>query len=541
MNNQIGKDLSLQGAPKQRFAILFLLGLSVFIAFARFHTYNEPIEHDITVAVVIASEMRAGREYYSDLWENKPPGTYIAHMASQALFGYGRGALYALNISLGILTLFGVYAAGTTGAGSRTAGLWAAVFWALASGDMDLQANQPNTEAFMNGPLIWSFALLLNLDSGTTNRKYRFLKTLAIGGLFAIATLYKPHAVFYGLLLSLAHVLFPPERTSAARKAAVNDVLIIAGVGAAAWIAFFAYFALTGRFQILYTTMFVYPGYYSDNLFKNLWVSLGSYLYPKQMQFTTPLVFLTMLGGIVAWLKGIKRPWLLLVAYVLATQLTIAMPGRFYTHYYQLWLPIFAVGAGWSTVLLIHIVKEQYKNWLPHAFATIAMLFMLQAEIWAYRMDPEEWSIRAYGGVYGASEKLAVEIGKILEPGETLFVLGDEPGFYFHTKTRPAVGSFFLQDVASGPLAQELTTRTLNDLSRKPPDLVVIMNSAMGEKTVGPLNAKLGPEHPIRSWISQNYCRVNIDPNELFTICAKPGSSLERRESYQSLRRELGQ
>jgi len=524
----------------QRYVLLFLIGLSAFIAFARFHTYDEPLEHDITVATVIANEMRAGREYYSDLWENKPPGTYVAHM-SQALFGYGRGSLYALNVSLGILTLFGVYAAGATGAKSRTAGLWAAVFWTLASGDMDLQANQPNTEAFMNGPLIWSFALLLTLrDSATGNRKSHYLKTLAIGGLFAIATFYKPHSVFYGLFLSLAHVFFPSERTSGARKQAIKDVLIIGAFGAAAWIVFFTYFSLTDRFQILYATMFIYPRYYSGSLFLNMMDSLGRRLFPPQMMSASPLIFLTLVGGIIAWIIRSTRPWLLLLAYAIATQLTIGIPGRFYTHYYQLWLPILAVGAGWSAVLLVHIVKEQYKNWLPHAFAAIAALFMLQAEIWTYRMDPVEWSIRAYGGVYAASEKLAVEISKILEPGETLFVLGDEPGFYFHTKTRPAVGTFFLQDVATGPLAQELTTRALKDLSRKPPDLVVIMNSAIGEKTVGPLNAKLGPEHPIRSWISQNYCIVNTNPNELFTICARPGSSLERRESYRSLRSELG-
>ena len=133
---------------------------------------------------------------------------------------------------------------------------------------------------------------------------------------------------------------------------------------------------------------------------------------------------------------------------------------------------------------------------LPHAFAAIAVLFILQAEIWAYRMDPQEWSKRSYGGVYAAGEILAGEIAKILEPGETLYVFGDEPGFYFHTRTRPAVGTFFLADVAGGPLADELTGRTLKALARKPPDLVIIMNSSLGDKTVGPLNAKLGPEHP---------------------------------------------
>ncbi|PYS61899.1 MAG: hypothetical protein DMF76_09940, partial [Acidobacteria bacterium] len=145
----------LNRIANQRIILLFLLGLSCFIALARFHTYNEPLEHDITATAVIANEMRAGRPYYSDVWENKPPALYIAHIAGQYLFGYGRGYLYALNVSLALISLFGVYVAASSLGMGRTAGLWAAVFWTLISGDMDLQANQPNTEAFLNAPLIW--------------------------------------------------------------------------------------------------------------------------------------------------------------------------------------------------------------------------------------------------------------------------------------------------------------------------------------------------------------------------------------------------
>src|SRR5438034_8912551 len=98
MSNQTAKAFSLQEEATQRFALLFLLVLSCFIAFARFHTYDEPVEHDITTAAVIANEVRAGRSYYSDLWEIKPPGWFLGHVAAQSIFGYGRGSLYALNV-----------------------------------------------------------------------------------------------------------------------------------------------------------------------------------------------------------------------------------------------------------------------------------------------------------------------------------------------------------------------------------------------------------------------------------------------------------
>lgn len=541
MTNQIAKGFSVQGVATQRFALLFLLGLSCFIAYARFHTYNEPLEHDITATAVIANEMRAGRPYYSDLWENKPPALYVAHIVAQSLFGYGRGSLYALNVALAVITLFGVYVAACAMGMGPTAGLWAAIFWTLASGDLDLQANQPNTEAFMNAPLIWALALLLHAQraKNTEGHSY-FLRTLVIGALFALATFYKPQSVLYGFFLGLAYVIYPPDGGPSGRKQALKEVLIIAAVGAAAWIAFFAYFATTGRSKIVYTTMFSYPSYYSGNMFKNLWTSLGmSRLYPKQMQFTSPLVFLSLLGGITAWLKRSTRPWALLLSYAVATQLTIGIAGKFYAHYYQLWLPLFAVGAGWSVLLLRHLIKEQYAGWMPHVFAGIALAFMLQSELWVYSMDPEQWSQRAYGGLYVASERLAHAINRILEPGETLYVLGEEPGFYFVTKRHPGPGVFFLQPLVGGPLAQELTTRVVNDLARKPPDLVVILNPAIGAQTSGPDDAKLGPDHPLRVWVSQNYCPVNSNRRALFSICARPGSALEKREAYRSLVAQL--
>jgi len=340
MSESTATSFLLNRVANQRIALLFLLGLSCFIAVARSHTYNEPLEHDITATAVMANEMRAGRSYYSDLWENKPPALYIVHVAGQYLFGYGRGYLYALNVSLAIISLFGVYVAASSVGMGRTAGLWAAVFWTLVSGDLDLQANQPNTEAFLNAPLIWALALFLTLQRSATGKKYSYLQALAIGGLLALASFYKPQSALYGLFFGIAHIAFPPAQTPKGRKRAIMEVAIVASVGATAWIVFFAYFALTGRFRIVYATTFLHPSYYSGNMFQNLWTSLGmSNLFPTKLQVISPLVPLSLIAGIIAWLKGLVRPWLLLFAYAIATQLTIGVSGRFYSHYYQLWLP----------------------------------------------------------------------------------------------------------------------------------------------------------------------------------------------------------
>jgi hypothetical protein len=540
MTESIATNSQPDRIAHQRITLLFLLGLSCFIAVARFHTYDEPVEHDITATAVIANEMRAGRPYYSDVWENKPPALYIVHMIGQSLFGYGRGYLYALNVSLAVITLLGVYLAASSMGMGKTAGLWGVVFWTLISGDLDLQANQPNTEAFLNAPLIWAFALFLGLQASPKNKRQAYLRALAIGALLALASFFKPQSALYGLFFGIAHIAYPRERTPAGRKRAITEVLMVASVGLVAWIAFFAYFGMTGRFAIVYTTMFIYPSYYSGNMFRNLWASFGmSHLYPKTLQVISPLVFLTLVGGVTAWLKKMAQPWVMLIAYAIATQITIGIAGRYYIHYYQLWLPLFVVGAGWSIVLLSHIVKKEFEGWMPQAFAVIALLFMLQSELWVYSMEPDQWSKQEYGDVYAASEVLANEINKFLAPNETLYVFGDEPGFYFLTKRRPAVGAFFLQDVAGGPLATELTNRTINNLQNKPPDLVIILNSAIGDKTTGPAPAKLGPDHPLRKWVSEHYCPVVVNQNAFLSLCARPGSAVSRRPEYKTLVAEL--
>jgi hypothetical protein len=536
MINKIANALSLQEATP-RFALVFLLGLSCFIAYARFHTYDEPLEHDITAAAVIANEIRSGRSYYSDLWEIKPPGWFAGHVVAQTIFGYGQGSLYALNVGLAVITLFGVYVAASSGSGSRIAGLWAAVFWALASGDVPLQANQPNTEAFMNPALIWALALLL-LGRKAHQGSY-IPRTILIGCLLVWATFCKPQSVVYALLLSAAHLIYPPERTAEGRKQALKEVLIIAAVGAAAWLAFFIYYAKTGRLQIVYTTMFVYPGYYSGSIVQNLTTSLGSALYPRILHFTAPLVFLILVGALVAWLKRSVGSWPLLLAYALAIHLTIGIAGKFYSHYYQLWLPLFAVGAGWAVVSMGYLFKEPYAAWVPHALAVIALAFVLQAELWVFATDPEVLSVQAYGGLYVPSRILARELNNVLEPGETLFVLGDEPGFYFITKRRPAPGVFFLTPLTGGPLAEELTNRVVNDLERKPPDLVILLQNSMADKTSGPDFARLGPNHPLRMWVDKNYCPAKPDFQSFFTLCARPGSALEQRPSFKRLVEQL--
>src|SRR5213082_2991909 len=143
-----------------------LVGLCALIFSQRLHTYNEPLERDLTTYAVIAHEMLNGKNLYSDLWDHKPPATHVTYAAAEMIAGYGRDSIFLMNVVAAIATLFVCYWAGSSAHG-RVAGCFAAAFWAVTSGSLALEGNQPNTEVFMNLFLAAGFALFVR--AGTKN------------------------------------------------------------------------------------------------------------------------------------------------------------------------------------------------------------------------------------------------------------------------------------------------------------------------------------------------------------------------------------
>lgn len=142
-----------------------LAGLCALVFFIRLHTYDEPLERDLTTYAVIAHEMLDGKALYSDLWDHKPPAIHVTYAAAESVVGYGRDSIFLMNVAGAIGILLAVYLAGSAAGGGQIGGLVAAGFWALASGDLALEGNQPNTELFLN------FFLGLDLSSSSGRKK----------------------------------------------------------------------------------------------------------------------------------------------------------------------------------------------------------------------------------------------------------------------------------------------------------------------------------------------------------------------------------
>jgi 4-amino-4-deoxy-L-arabinose transferase-like glycosyltransferase len=511
-----------------------LIALAVFIALLRLHTYNEPFERDITSHAVIAHEMLAGRALYSDLWDSKPPAIFVTYALADALVGYGPAEVYFIGVVAAIITLLGCYWAGAA-YGGAAGGLWAAAFWAVICNDLWLWANQPNIEVPMNACLVWAFALMLTEDRrqetgdrsqktalskaegfSILNSQFSILKWLAIGGLFALATLYKTVAVTFPAFLGLFYLLsFLRDRQRL--RLALLQVCIVAAVGVAAWAAVFAYFTATGRLGIFYDTIFKYAGYYAQsrggNFLTNILAGLKYEFFARAMKSTLVLIVLTAAGTIYALAKGPRRPWLLLVGFLIAAYFAVALPGRYYNHYYQLWLVPLVVGAAWAVSTRNSKLKaapsavEGTQNLkLKLAAGAVGLIILLCFVLPEYRFSADEWSANKQGPQYIISKSVTKEVDALLAPQETLYVLGINPEFYFWSGRRPPTGVIWSTDLANNPLAQEHTSRTLADLEREKPEIFVINR----------LHAQVPPDHPVVEWAQKQYVPLPGNPDRGF-------------------------
>jgi hypothetical protein len=411
--------------------------------------------------------------------------------------------------------LLGVYAAAARF--SPPAGLWAAAFWTVISGDLWMQANQPNSEVFINACLVWALVLLLHADA--TSRVRHFV---AVGALLALASLYKQVVVAPAAFLALAHVAAPPEGRS--RRQAVFDVLLIVTIGVAAWTAVLGYFAIEGRLAHFWGAVFDYNRYYVGRFPSSMRIAaFGSpQLVGLRQTGSFPLVLVAVAGLLIGAFKARGRPWLFLLALGLATPIAVALPGQLSAHYYQLWLPFLVLGAGFTVALVARLRVR--AAWAAPVLGSAIVVLLLSYELPYYGLAADELSVVKYGRIFVEERKLAREIDTMLLPHESFYEWGSEVGLYFWSGRRPPSGAFSVWPAVAGPEAARLQAQVLADLQREPPELYV--------RAVW-TDEYIRTSTPVTDWLEANYRPLRVDrPSEFFSLYARRGGALERRLNY---------
>lgn len=490
--------------------LCILLGLSALIGLQRLYTLHEPLERDLTLYAVIGHELLGGRCLYSDLCENKPPAIFLTYAAAEWLAGYGPIAVYLLGTIAAIITLLGIYWAGYSLSDSTGTGLWAAIFWTAICSDLSHQANQPNTEVFINACTVWAFVLLLR----TNYRRLWVWRYLAIGALLALGSLYKTVVIVIAVALGVVHLAFPPGGPQN-RRLAFKQVWVMAAVGGAAWASLFIYFAAVGHAKDFYEIVFTFNRYYAGNIINHL--ASGLIRFRGVLIYVVPCIYAICIWAVLTKSRELQRPWLLLMGLIIGSHVAVALPGKWYPHYYQYWLPVLAVTAAWTIEELGHLA-ERHSLWVKCLAGSIILIFMVAHEFPNYKISPEEWSRKKYGKLFVESKDMGEEIRRILKAGETFYEWGAESGLYYYSRQSPPSGVMCYWHLHGWPYGLHLSNRVVKDLERTQPELFLIPKRLVPE-VIFP--------NPVLSWFSTRY--RPFSQHWSFILFARRGGQLERR------------
>jgi hypothetical protein len=483
-------------------AVVFVLCF-LWIMFVRLHTASEPLERDISTQILMGRVLADGGKMYVDTIEFKPPGMFVIWQVVHQLVGTGPQVVVWVNILVTTLTMFGVYLAASVRPWGRISGIWAGIFWALTSGDMMLQANQPCNEVFMNMFMIWGVAMWLRADSAQKSQWYY----AAAGLLLGLVTLIKP-ALSTVILMVLAWVLAEGLNPAALKRRALVMRWVLFPI-VTLWTLMVFYFVWQGRANELYNCLVRYGVFYASNgtqtipnanssIWTNILHGLGIDLIPDYLYFVTPLMLLTILG-VCKGLSGSQRSsTLILAGCLLGTFFAVSIPGKFYPHYYQLYLPVLAVGSGWGVVACTNTLKRWGAGWVIGGIAIIGVLGQVIPDC---QKSGPTWSRIKYGDYFIEFERCGRAVNELLKPDECFYIWCVDPSVYYYSDRRPASGIFWADRLLYGPSKTWATQKVIADLEKTQPPLILMEED---EKLIQSLDHP-PLDHPVYRWISARY------------------------------------
>lgn len=488
----------------------FLVFMALLSLVFRIYTYSEPLERDLTHYAIMGHELLKGRLFYSDLWDIKSPIISGVYACAELVVGYGVQQILFLNVLVSWISLLGIFYSAylisrllfeekQVSARPNWICFLATFFWVLFGLSYSIQSNQPNSEVFINASVIWGFALLLR---GSQESGKKRIASLCLASLFfGIGTLFKQVILCTAFLLAAAHyviVLTEKKKKLSSRleKGLIESSIIVAGIPLL-WTMMSVYFAITDRWSIYVKSTFDYVFYYSGSTINNILNGIKiSTLMPYFFWFSIPFFVVIFLGTFIVFFQCIYTPkrvcqfekqcswriWLYLSSLGFGSFLAICLPGKFFPHYYQLWLPYLCLGA---TLGIFEIKKsasalipgkKNILEWIVFAsiMFSISIFFIeLIGEPWI-GISPDEISKKKYGGTFVYVRNMGEEIKRKTAPNARLYQWGIDPGIYFYANRDPVPGVLWANLIKYGPLGEEFTQRTLLQIKSEPPDYIVI-------------------------------------------------------------------
>jgi len=377
--------------PVRDFVVL-AIAAAILITF-RLHAFSLPLETDECNYAYIGSRLLAGDRLYVDVWDHQPPGVFAMIAGVIAFFGNGPLVFRWLSMTFSLVSLLLLYAIARR-IGGRSAGITAALLFALASSDPGAAGEGCNREIYMNTLILcaWWLALIAlpvnpwqapspplpfreragvrvesketpkdfpspnplpngERDFGSTHRS-NFLVFLS-GAALAIGSSIKTNVAIHWFFLCAVLILaaFRGRPASIAIRRTIATVLVFGLAPALLWAGTFAYFGATHRWREFIDAVFTFNLAYSDAS-QNVIQRFGQFFTPKRHPFVFESALALWLagGGATLWLmiEFIRRRSVdsaLVLALIFAGYVATCLPGWFWPHYYYLMIPSLALGS----------------------------------------------------------------------------------------------------------------------------------------------------------------------------------------------------
>ncbi len=443
-----------------------LLILAIIIL--RLHTLDEPLERDLTTYAIIGNGIFHSKIPYVDLWDHKPPLIYMIYGIFDLIFGMNKWSIFILNILVNIGILFAIYTA-VKQIGNKVYAIWASIGWTIISGTMSLQANQPNTEVFLN--LCMALLAVFLLSALYQKKSSKFV--IWVGLIIGAATLIKYIIIIPIFFIMLIYFLFEKEVSLKERLYQPLKMLLWTLLP---WGIFVAYFGLQGALPEFYNAVIKYNQYYAEinNSVdgSKFIIHTGIFNY---IEFLVPsLVTIMAILLIMLAVKKYRPAALLSLVWLLLTPLTISLPGRDFPHYYQLWLPAYCIAFG-IALNIFSLWKKPYSIYIASTLASVLMVSLAVYEYPSYKLSADEWSLHKYGDrQFVQTKKTGLALRNFLQPDESFFQWGDESNLYWYSQKSPLTPVLHISHIAGSPAADSLRKKIIDNLAQKPADLLVI-------------------------------------------------------------------
>ncbi|HAI12051.1 MAG TPA: hypothetical protein DCM28_10130 [Phycisphaerales bacterium] len=508
--------------------------LVILVVLMHLHTASWPVNVDLKIYAVGTHEILHGRLLYTDIWDLKPPAVWVTYAIYELVFGYGLHLFPIMAISCNLMIVFGIYRAGVVSGLGRWAGLLGALIWTLQCADVNLELHNANTEYFINVFIIWAFVGMLSLVCN----KPRLWVSLVVGLCFLCASLYK-HSIILGLI-PLVGVYIGVQWRAGQLRLAIRDIFIWTVVGLVGWTNIFAYFAIQGRFDDIYFTLITYSQTYGGSVFQNLKAKSNFGFWLDLMSHFRQFIFLLALNTLALVELSRNAKWqlpLMLLGYLAFAYVASFCLVDMFEHYFQYWIPVLCLGAGWGIICL----WTQRQKIPRFALALGTAWFVLG--IASTQLPSWTGTVEAYNESNFIRQRMAVgreagnALSRLIKSDDFVFVWGSQIEPVMTIGCRMSSGVLMPYAAVEGKYASRLTSMIRKNLQDHPPSMVILSEDWLND-------VPKRKQHVITLWIYANFQKMAMSdqfpglsfwiPNDsLQDIPAVPDSEDELQQSLE--------